>query len=88
MKKLNSTLSSPLRFVFDDGTTVGQFYNSKDSKYHLAKYVPFRSPPSKYLCGGTGNFSPSGVETYTHKRKRCEDCFKRVASFNGEATGS
>lgn len=85
MQKLNDSTSSPLRYIFDDGRTIGQFYNSKDKTYHLAEYVPYKSPPTKYLCGGFGNFSSSRCE---HERKQCEECFKWVASINGDALGS
>lgn len=73
VRKINDHLSHSLHYVADDGTTFGQFYNSWDKKYHLAEYVPYDTPPQRYLCGGNGNFSPSRCDDKT--RKMCTDCF-------------
>ena len=70
MKKVNDDLNHPLRFV-SDTRTVGQFYNSIDKLYHLAEYVPYTGLPNAYLCGKTGNFSPSRMEC---KRSLCFAC--------------
>jgi hypothetical protein len=67
--------SSPMQFITSDGRVFGQFYNSRDSKYHIAQYVPYRMPPRKYLCGKTGNFSPSRRAT---PAMQCEECFSRI----------
>lgn len=72
MKRLNDNQNHPLRFEVD-GKVVGQFYNSWDKKYHLAEYVPYRRPPHVYLCGKSGNFSPSRKE---HSRLLCAECWR------------
>lgn len=72
MKRLNDSLNHPLRFQSED-KVVGQFYNSKDGKYHLAEYEPYRRPPHIYLCGKVGNFSPSRFEG---SRLLCTECWK------------
>lgn len=77
MEKLNDTSSSPLRYVASDGTVFGQFYNSWDGKYHFAEYVPSKTLPREYLCGGRGNFSPSRRED---PRDRCAQCLDRLAA--------
>lgn len=51
---------------------TAQFYNSKDGLYHLAEYVPYERPPIAYLCGKTGNFSPS---LSSYKRPLCGQCW-------------
>lgn len=71
MIKQNSDMSSPLRFVLNDKTVIGQFYNSWDRLYHLAIYIPYCLPPSKYLCEKTGNFSPSRDERNMNKCNQC-----------------
>jgi len=76
MKKINDSPNHPLRFITDDNRTIGQFYNSRDKKYHLAEYVPYDRTPDKYLCGKTGNFSISRSEI--QGIKRCIDCFKSI----------
>ena len=76
MKILNDSTSSPLRYVLDNGETYGQFYNSRDGKYHLAHYIPWRVPPRKYVCGDSGNFSPSGCED--NQGQRCAECFSKI----------
>ena len=75
MKKVNDSTSHPLRFITDDGTTIGQFYNSWDKTYHLAAYIPFAMPPREYLCGGIGNFSPSRSEGPQRKGPCCLSCW-------------
>ncbi len=72
---LNDSMNSPLRLVLEDGTIYGQMYNSWDKKYHLAEYIPYKKPPTKYACGITGNMSPSRE---THERNICQACFCRV----------
>ena len=79
MKKLNDSILSPLRYVADDGTIHGQFYNSRDKRYHLATYIPYQERPQRYLCGGTGNFSPSRSETPT--RVVCASCFEGLICY-------
>jgi hypothetical protein len=74
MKKLNDSISSPLRYV-DGKRAIGQFYNSWDKKCHLAEYEPYKRPPTVYLCGGTGNFSASRDN---HPRNICEQCFDKM----------
>ena len=73
---LNDSTSSPLRYVLDNGETYGQFYNSRDGKYHLAHYIPWRVPPRKYVCGDSGNFSPSRCED--NQGQRCAECFSKI----------
>lgn len=70
--KVNDSVAHTLRFVFKD-KIVGQFYNSNDKMYHLAEYVPYKRPPSAYLCGGVGNFSSSRSDW---KRNKCPECWK------------
>lgn len=74
----NDNLSSPLQFIFENGRVVGQFYNSKDKTYHLAEYLPYKSPPKQYLCKKSGNFSASR-ETFL-ERKICLKCFEHLTS--------
>ena len=77
MQKLNDTLNSPLRFITEDGTTIGQFYNSYDKMEHLAEYVPYAKRPSKRLCGLIEqNFSPSRSEGENRSRPICPKCHK------------
>ncbi len=78
MKKLNDSMNSPLRFETDDGETIGQFYNSRDKSYHLASYVPYQRPPSGYLCGKTGNLSPSRSEGTQRKGPCCQGCAEQL----------
>ena len=73
MKKINDSPNHPLRFITDDNRTIGQFYNSRDKKYHLAECD---RRPEKYLCGKTGGFSISRSEI--QGIKRCIDCFKNI----------
>ncbi len=78
MKKLNDSMNSPLRFETEAGETLGQFYNSWDKRYHLASYVPYESMPSGYLCGKTGNMSPSRSEGPQRKGPCCTGCVKQL----------
>lgn len=78
MELLNDTPNAPLRYIATDGTVRGQFYNSKDKLRHLAVYVPYQTPPSEYLCGGRGNFSPSRE---TESASRCPACFNAIADL-------
>lgn len=78
MIKKNDSANSHLRYEMEDGTTIGQFYNSRDGKHHLAKYVPYAVNPHKYLCGNTGNFYPSRRDDDS---KRCQDCVKALAGY-------
>lgn len=73
MKKINDSPDHPLKFILEDGTTIGQFYNSIDKTYHLAQYVPYETPPTIYVCGGSGNFSPSRSDD--EHMNRCTICF-------------
>lgn len=82
MLKLNDSSSSPLRFVADDGTIIGQFYNSRDKQYHLATYKPYERPPTQYLCGKTGNFSPSRSEGKQRKGPCCPGCGNELKSLS------
>lgn len=75
MEILNDNMNSPLRYTLEDGTVYGQFYNSRDKLYHLAAYAPYELAPARYLCGHTGNFSPS---RNAHGRNKCEKCFSFV----------
>lgn len=76
---LNDTPRSPLRLQVSDEEMIGQFYNSWDGMYHLAKYSPDRTSPKEYLCGDRyGNFSPSRV---THERKKCPVCWEMVKGY-------
>lgn len=81
MLKLNDTCSAPLRFVADDGTTIGQFYNSWDKQYHLARYTPGVQPPTSYLCGKSGNFSPSRAEGKQRKGVCCTNCSQTLTAL-------
>ena len=63
------------RYISTDGQAIGAFYNSWDKQIHLAEFIPFKKPPSEYLCGNAGNFSP------THEslnRKRCDKCYSLI----------
>jgi len=73
MEVINDSINHPLRFVIGD-KTYGQFYNSKDKKYHLAQYHE-----NSYLCGKTGNFSPNRSES---KLKRCKKCFDELQKLD------
>ena len=86
MLKINDSCNAPLRFLTDDGTTIGQFYNSWDKQYHLAIYKPHERAPSMYLCGKTGNFSPSRSEGQTRKGACCPVCSAELKSLMGEDT--
>lgn len=83
MLKINDSCNAPLRFLADDGTTIGQFYNSWDKQYHLASYTPYYRTPSKYLCGNSGNFSPSRDEGQTRKGGCCPVCSAELKSLMG-----
>ncbi len=89
---LNDSMSAPLRFVVDGSRTIGQFYNSWDGGYHLAEYAPFHRPPSVYLCGGYGNFSPSRAEGAQRKRNgvcvQCAAALDKLASNHGASARS
>lgn len=84
MSKLNSSYNHPFKFVLEDGTTIGQFYNSWDKKYHFAEYIPYVRPPSKYLCGGTGNFCPATPRIDGGKQSIpiCILCFNKLKYLN------
>jgi hypothetical protein len=83
IQKLNDTPNSPLRFITDDGTTFGQFYNSWDKLNHLAEYVPYETLPSKRLCGKVGqNFSPSRSEGENRTRLICPECHKKFMELS------
>lgn len=70
---INDSMNQPLRYIASNGDIIGQFYNSWDKKYHLAKYRLHSSIPyNQYLCGDTGNFSCSRSE---HQRNKCEECW-------------
>lgn len=71
---LNDSPNHTLRLIID-GKVLGQFYNSWDGLYHLSEYVPYRKPPTKYVCGGVGNFSPSRKED---TRDRCPICWAGI----------
>ena len=77
MKRLNDSIAGPLRFEVD-GMVIGQFYNSWDKMHHLAEYVPYAHPPQVFLCGKTGNFSPSRCE---HSRLLCEECWRGFDAY-------
>ena len=78
----NDSMNHPLRIELPSGEFIGQFYNSWDKKYHLAKYTPYEVNPNKYLCGQTGNFSPS---RNVHQRSKCECCWDLVEEFIEES---
>lgn len=80
MLKLNDSMNSPLRFILEDGTTIGQFYNSWDEMYHVAIYVPCGVPPSKYLCDKSGNFSPSRLDR--PQRNCCPVCAAKLKELS------
>jgi hypothetical protein len=63
--------AQPIQYVTGD-RVIGQFYNSQDKLYHLAEYVPYALPPTKYLCGKTGNYSPSRNQD---QRPMCSHCW-------------
>jgi hypothetical protein len=75
MKKINDSPNHPLRFIADDGRVIGQFYNSRDGRYHLSEYVPYERMPETYLCGKTGNFVISRSDI---KSKQCAACFEHI----------
>lgn len=83
MKRINESQDHPLRFEVD-GKVIGQFYNSWDKMYHLAEYVPYERPPHVYLCGKSGNFSPSRSE---HNRPLCAECWRVFSVMAGRAVG-
>lgn len=60
----------------------GEFYNSKDNLIHIANYIPYEMPPSIYLCGKIGNFSP------TRNNKDiifyCSNCLDKLQEIVGE----
>jgi hypothetical protein len=69
--------SSTLRFIANDGRVFGQFYNSIDRKYHIAQYVPYKRPPTRYLCGKTGNFAASR-DAAIAESKQCDVCYTKI----------
>lgn len=71
----NDSPSSPLQFITEDGKVIGKFYNSKDKLHHLAAYVPYGTPPSVFMCGGHGNFSPTREDG---DRIICPECFALI----------
>lgn len=81
MITVNDTPSSPLRYIHGD-ITIGQFYNSVDQTYHLSIYVPYKTPPTKYLCGGHRNFSPSREDR--PDRKKCSECWAKLKDLSNE----
>jgi hypothetical protein len=75
---VNDDPRSPLRFQVSNEEVIGQFYNSWDKMFHLAKYRPCKSPPREYLCGGLGNFS---LSRKTRDRERCPVCWGLVETY-------
>lgn len=62
--------------VMPDGKVVVRpFYNSWDGLYHRAEYIPYQRPPTVYVCGKTGNFSPTAA---TGSRAKCPQCWADV----------
>lgn len=82
MLKLNDSCNAPLKFVADEGTTIGQFYNSWDAQYHLAIYKPYARPPTQYLCGNRGNFSSSRADGSQRKGGCCPGCSKELHALS------
>jgi hypothetical protein len=67
MEIKNDSMNHPLRFIVGK-KMFGQFYNSWDKKFHLAEYHN-----RNYLCGETGNFSPSRNDI--ENRNKCKKCY-------------
>lgn len=78
MRKVNDSTSSPLRYISKDGTTYGQFYISRDKTYHLAKYIPYHTPPRDTLCKAVVNRFISSREE-REDRNKCVKCFSELA---------
>jgi hypothetical protein len=79
IRKVNDSVNHGLHYTGNDvdgAPVVGQFYDSKSRKYHLAEYVPYGGPPRQYLCGDMGNFSPSRSED--PNRRVCPSCYDRL----------
>jgi hypothetical protein len=77
-KKLNDNPNYPLQYILyiagAEACVVGQFFDSRSKKYHLASYVPYYRPPVRYLCGSSGNFSSSRNDD--PERIVCASCFE------------
>lgn len=72
MEIINDSLNAPMRFVTGD-KTFGLYYNSLDKHYHLCEYIPHKGKPKIYVCGKTGNYSPSRGPL--SRKKICPLCF-------------
>lgn len=81
MKEIDPGPSGPIQFHLDDGTIIGQFYNSYDKLYHLAFYEPYRMPPRKFLCTSYGNFSPSRSKKDI---KKCPVCWSLLEAIGAK----
>ena len=82
--KHNDNLASPLSFKTAEGRTIGQFYNSRDQRYHLAEYVPYWVPPRDYLCGLRGNLSPSRADSPLRRAEQvCPECAAELQAISG-----
>lgn len=83
MKEVNDNLSSPLRYILDDGRIIGQFYSSYDKQYHLAQYEPHEGVGAIF-CGASTPFSGPVVSREDRPdRRKCPKCFsilERMAS--------
>lgn len=72
----NSSINHPLHYLTECGRVIGQFYNSRDKKYHLSEYIPYKELPDVYLCGGKGNFA--GSRANYEDRNKCKQCFSQI----------
>lgn len=74
--------SYPLVKELDNGVYIGQFYNSWDNKFHLAKFIPCKLPPVQHLCGyKPANLTPSRSRNYSINRPKCEKCFELAEKY-------
>lgn len=71
----DNPLAHPLQWFAGD-RVFGQFYNSYDGLLHVAEYIPYECPPTDFLCGTYGNFSPS--REYREDRRICGECFAKM----------
>lgn len=81
-KIVNDDVRNPLRFIAEDGTIYGQFYNSRDKRYHLAEYVPCKEMPKEPLCKCLMPHFPASRNDDPDRRV-CAECYTQLVLLCG-----